>query len=336
MKIKLLKHITAMLLLLSSLMISCEEKEDTEGKASSEEKTEEKIPLVDENGNAAKINVSVFDYENVQIPVTDENGFFVKDDNDQIIYETIETTKPLTGKTVYMFDEEDVTDKSMALKKAITDIQSTAVFELPEDYFKEDNPIYYFAVFDGDKIIAQGGLAVKKGKETAMVITTKNFSSGALYYYNLVKRYKLNSIAEEYKMNVKARINLANDNITKMRIDLPENTVAWYFSFNCVEKSGNNAALGFFPALLKFFDPTKGLASDVLEKIIQPKGSVDCNVYLEDEYENRLCTKITHLTEGKVEEKQYINGTYYLVFENPYVWRGISVNLDVVAETIEK
>ena len=313
------------LLAFSFVSMSCDDKED-----------DDKIPLVDENGNAAKINVTVIGYEDVQIPIMDENGFFVKDENGEMVYETSETSKGLTGKTVYMFDEEDVTDKSKALKKAITDLSSTAIFELPEDYFQEDNPIYYFVVFDGDKIIAQGGLSVKKGKETAMVITTKGFSSGALYYYNLVKRYKLNSIAEEYKMNVKARINLANDNITKMRIDLPENTVAWYFSFNCVEKSGNNAALNFFPALLKFFDPTKGLASDVLEKIIQPKGSVDCNVYLEDQYERRLCTKITHLTEGKVEEKQYISGTYYLVFENPYVWRGISVNLDVVAETIEK
>ena len=334
MKAKFISIMLAAVILLPFATTSCEEEENPENADSL--KTQTSNPLVDENGNTAKIDVTVIKYEDTEYPVTDEDGYFVYDENGEIVYDKYEVKKVFSGKTVYMFDDEDVTDKSKALKKVITDIRGTAVFELSEDFFKEDNPAFYFAVYDNDNVIAHGALNIKRGKESAIMIDTKGFTSGALYYYNLVKTYELHSLSEDYKMNVKARGNLMNENFSKVQIQLPENTVSWYFSFNCVEKKENNAALGLFKALLKFFDPTKGLASDAIDQIMQPKGSVDCNVWLEDEYGNRLATKITHLTDGKMEEKQYINGTYYLVFENPFFARGISINLDIVAMTVNK
>lgn len=325
---KKLYWLSAVLIAFTLAATSCEEEE--------EDVYNTKAPLVDENGNAAKIDVSVIDYEDYEYDVVDENGLNVYDDNGEIIKDKFQLPKSLTGETVYMFDSEDFNNKSTALKKVVTGSNGSAVFELSEDYFKEDdNPVFYFAVFDNDKVIAKGGLNVKKGKETAISITTKGESSGALYSFNLVKRYQLQTLMESYKMNVKARANLVNDNKSTVRVELPDNTVSWYFSFNCEEKNGNNAFLGLCSALLKYFDPTKGLAKDAIDQIFQPKGSVDCNVYLEDEF-GYSTPLITHISEGKYEVKKSISGTYTLVFENPYFARGISVNLDVVAMTVEQ
>lgn len=320
-------------------LLSCE-KEDTEKNNGTTEDpsngiTDDTQKLVDENGTTAKIDVTVYTYHEEKYPSTDEEGYYQYDENGELIYKTYQVPMPYTGKTVYMFNDEDVSDKSKALKKIITDINGTATFELTEDYFSDDNPAFYFSVFENDIIVGHGALNIKKGKESAIIIDTKGNSTGALYYYNLIKTYELHSIAEEYKMNVKARGNLMNDNISKIRIELPENTVSWYFSFDCVEKNGNNAVLGLFSALLKYFDPTKGLASDAIDQITQPKGSVDCNVYLEDKY-GYMTPLISHISEGKMEIKQYIDDTYYLVFENPFLARGISINVDVVAQTIKR
>jgi len=63
---KKLYWLSAVLIAFTLAATSCEEEE--------EDVYNTKAPLVDENGNAAKIDVSVIDYEDYEYDVVDENG----------------------------------------------------------------------------------------------------------------------------------------------------------------------------------------------------------------------------------------------------------------------
>ena len=291
-----------------------------------EELPEQNRPITDEEGNSAVIKIRVFDYDEGVEEYTDEKGEIQSYEYSFPVY--------YAGKTVYMFDSEDFSDKNKAIKKAITDNESTATFELTDDFFKESNPAFYFAVYDNDgKVIGHGALNIKKGKEALMSIDTKGNTSGAIIT-NLIKTYKLVPIVKETKFNVHSRTNLGSDNQHSIEIQLPKNTIAWYYACSCVAIENTNTPLGFIAAIAPYFDKTKGLASEAIKNFAAPSGYEDCNITLYDEIGN-YCNSRMNLMQGVVDETQNISGNYKLKFENPALTQGISVNFEAFAITCE-
>ena len=332
---KKLYWLSAALIVFTLTATSCEEEEEPtpEQKNEQQEQQEpEKPSYLDANGNAAIIKVYVLDYDKGVNYATDEYGERILDENGE--YETYEYCFPeaFVGKTVYMFDDEDFSDRKKALLKTITDVDGLATFELKDDFFTTDNMLLYFAIYDDDnKVLGHGGLPVKRGKETATVIDTEGKSVGALYSYNLVKTYELKQVIKEQQFTLRN-----NNSGLKMPVDLPENTVSWYFSCNCVEASANNGVLGLFAELSKFFDKTGGLVSGVIDKLTKPTGTAECNIYLINGDGERSELR-KGFTAGIVDETRYVNGTCYLEFEKPSWWsNGISIKFEVVALTVEQ
>lgn len=327
MKKQFLYAMMAAMMSLSTMMTACtEDEEEPQPQEKENEQQEEKKPTTDEDGNSAVIKICVLDYEEGIEEYTDENGDV----------QSYEYSYPfdLAGKTVYMFDTEDYADKTKAIKKAITDIEGVATFELTEDYFKESSPAFYFVIYDDDnKVVGHGGLNIKKGKEAVMAIDTKGQTSGAIIS-NLVKTYKLVPLIKETQFNVHSRTNIGSDNQHPIEIQLPENTIAWYYAFSCVAIENKNTPLGFIAAVSSYFDPTKGLASEALKKFAAPSGYEDCNVILYDE-SGKICNSRMNLMQGVVDERKNISGTYSLLFENPALTQGISVNFEAFAITWE-
>ena len=320
MKKQFLYAMMAALMSLSTMMSACtEDEEEPQPQEKENEQQEEKKPITDENGNAAVIKIRVLDYEEGIEEYTDENGDV----------QSYEYSYPfdLAGKTVYMFDTEDYVDKNKAIKKAITDFDGMATFELTEDDFKESSPAFYFVIYDDNKVVGYGGLNIKKGKEAVMAIDTKGQTSGAIIS-NLVKTFKLVPLIKETQFNVHSRTNIGSDN--QHSIELPENTIEWYYAFSCVAIENKNTPLGFIAAVSSYFDPTKGLASEALKNFAAPSGYEDCNVILYDE-SGMICNSRMNLMQGVVDEKKNVSGTYSLNFENPALTQGISVNFEAFA-----
>lgn len=134
-------------------------------------------------------------------------------------------------------------------------------------------------------------------------------------------------------------------------IDLPENTIRWFYIFTAsrsaadIKKAQENIKL--FAQLTKVIDQT-GTSAKALPYLFPPPGSDYCNAYvftsksdadkfnkefnLKSFYYNRKSSR-ENFKSGSVDvdEPQYIRGRQYLGIHNPSTAYGINVAIEVVA-----
>jgi len=131
-------------------------------------------------------------------------------------------------------------------------------------------------------------------------------------------------------------------------INLPENTVKWYFKFTAsreeseVTKTGGS--LNLFSELSYAIDQT-GIVSMGIDQLTQPPGSHICDIYLLD-HENispfLAKEPFSYFLEGSrenyksgvVEISSWSPGLQYLGIKNPDDFYGILVTIDVAAITV--
>ncbi|MDG5490593.1 hypothetical protein [Psychroserpens sp. SPM9] len=145
-------------------------------------------------------------------------------------------------------------------------------------------------------------------------------------------------------INGGARSQFGGKSRTYIKIDLPPNTVQWYYSFSTsAGKSGTknlNLAIQLGGILA---DPT-GITSSTISAIDVPEGEASADVYLIDRSNLNLFldkSEYRHFPEGMAENtKQAVvriddikSGTWYLGIKNPSALNGINLSIEVVAIT---
>lgn len=112
---------------------------------------------------------------------------------------------------------------------------------------------------------------------------------------------------------------------TTVRIEIPQNTVAWFYIASVSKSSGTTTNL---TSQLSKLISAKALAAIALSELFIPKGDAKCNFYLVDKSNDDLfeakkrfnyfeegSTKST--TEAKIQIKNQLQNLYYIAIDNP-------------------
>lgn len=132
-------------------------------------------------------------------------------------------------------------------------------------------------------------------------------------------------------------------------IALPENTVEWYYAITTTPNENQNKSIGLASQLMKFIDPTAGIASTAASALMAPTGADVCDVYLvpdkasADNFTNKVgdfnyfrSDSRENYRGGVIQVRDVTKGTYFLSFKNPSATTGIGINVEVAAIVAEK
>ena len=130
-----------------------------------------------------------------------------------------------------------------------------------------------------------------------------------------------------------------------VRVQLPPNTIEWYYAFSVRATENDRAFLNITNQLTNIIDRT-GLASVALGALYTPPGSYACNSYLlaglnsaqnfangNNNWKHYQTYQLTSTRNGvnSVKESQFLSGTWYIGFQNSLDTQGINVTVEVVA-----
>ena len=151
---------------------------------------------------------------------------------------------------------------------------------------------------------------------------------------------------QNFYLNGGVRASLGGKSRTFYQIDLPKNTVEWYYIFTATESENSNEALNLVPQLTKALDPT-GMTGILASSILSPTGSNSCDIYLMDRanadaflekvdlnggtYSYNISGSRENYRNGTVQIKNILTGTRYIGVKNPSSTAGINVKLEVAA-----
>jgi tetratricopeptide (TPR) repeat protein len=168
----------------------------------------------------------------------------------------------------------------------------------------------------------------------AQVVTTKQSVKTIIQQRNIY----LNGGARS-SVGGKSRINI--------KIDLPPNTVSWYYEFTTQPGEGGTATLNLALQLSSLMADPSGITKAVASQINVPPGSASADVYLLDQKNVDLFMQkadqnggsFTYYREGNalntrqgvIEIDEITTGTHYIGIINPSMWDGLNVFVEVVA-----
>jgi hypothetical protein len=137
-----------------------------------------------------------------------------------------------------------------------------------------------------------------------------------------------------------------------IKIDLPENTKEWYYSFTTTAGESGTANLNLALQLSSMLVDPSGLTATALKAVKIPKGTSSADVYLCDRKNIDLFNvkadnnggtfnyyiegTVTNTTEALVRVDDVKVGTWYLGLKNPATWDAITLFIEVVAIVEEK
>lgn len=164
-----------------------------------------------------------------------------------------------------------------------------------------------------------------------------------LGYGSALGQYEIEPIhsTQSFYLNNSTRADLGTgDNRACLPVQIPINTVEWYYSFS-VSKDSSSANLKLYYQLINSFDPT-GISSLAFQAITVPKGQARCNVYVTD-YSNGIAfdsnqksnyfpsASRMNFSHGVVRVKGVSTKELFICFENPAVWKGVTIRVEVDA-----
>jgi len=134
----------------------------------------------------------------------------------------------------------------------------------------------------------------------------------------------------------------ANTGRELLQINLPANTVEWYYTVTTKTGRGQFSNSDLTGQLVKLVDPNHGIKSG--SSVHVPGGTGVCDVYLmtnpheAKKYVNRrpaasflMNDSREHYVSGTVMVKDFLDGSCFLVFRNPCSSRGVHVYIEVTA-----
>jgi hypothetical protein len=252
---------------------------------------------------------------------------------------------PMRGIHVCMFDSNHSTTSSFftpffADDEAVTDLDGNVNFEVE---FFDDSEIFYFGVFDGDNCIGSTSVSVTADEIKYGIIEIGDGHRGG---------YRLQEIITENVITVHS-LNYSGDanNRSFLPIQLPPNTVKWFYSVSSNFARPQNETLDLLSDLSRYLDPTNGILADIINSLDAPTGTADFNVYFIKDNENldifnNKSGNFLYYPEGSrkninsgvvdVEVSTENPTTWYLGIENPDSNDDIYVLIEVCALVYEE
>lgn len=134
-------------------------------------------------------------------------------------------------------------------------------------------------------------------------------------------------------------------------IDVPPNTIEWYYTFSTTRTTNSGIELRLVEQLTKLVDPS-GMTALVASALFTPTGSSACDVYLMDasnanaflakldqkggSYQSIQSAERLNIRNGVVQIKDVKAGRWFLALRNPSASEGIVINIEVAAIVEEK
>ena len=167
--------------------------------------------------------------------------------------------------------------------------------------------------------------------------------------YEVIRETKKIIDSRDIYLNGGARSQFGGKSRTYFQVDLPPNTVQWYYSFTTTEGQSGTNNINLAVQLAGMLSDPTGLTSSTLSAIKVPEGVATADVYLLDQNNMNLFIQkvdanggsFLQYPEGMVENtKQAVVkiddikwGTWYLGIKNPSSVNAININFEVVAIT---
>lgn len=167
--------------------------------------------------------------------------------------------------------------------------------------------------------------------------------------FEIVRETKKLIESRDIYLNGGTRAEFGGKSRTSIKIDLPPNTVEWYYSFTTTQGENGIQNLNLAMQLSRMLIDPSGLSAVAISKVKVPEGVAAADIYLLDQRNVNLFLQKVELNggtfqyypEGLVENtKQAVvkvddikRGTWYLALKNPSSMNGININIEVVAIT---
>ena len=155
--------------------------------------------------------------------------------------------------------------------------------------------------------------------------------------------------SRSFYLNGGLRASMGGKSRTYIKIDLPPNTVKWYYSFSTKKGKSGTQNLNLALQLTGIIADPSGISSSALSAIKVPEGGAVADIYLCDKanidafiekwdndggtfyYTMEGTTKNTK--QAIIEIDDIISGTVYLGLKNPSFNDGLNLSIEVVAVT---
>jgi hypothetical protein len=159
------------------------------------------------------------------------------------------------------------------------------------------------------------------------------------------KRLKAVSLYDEqtFYLNGGTRAAFGGKSRAAYKIELPKNTVTWYYSVTVTQKENNPGPINLLSQLTRILDQT-GVTAVATNAILTPTGSGVCDAYLiGNNYIQSFLAKGEFSYDMNNSRENYRNGTikidmkphyvrdFYIGFKNPSLSQGVTINFSAVA-----
>lgn len=151
---------------------------------------------------------------------------------------------------------------------------------------------------------------------------------------------------QTFYLNGGTRATFGGKSRTWFNIQLPPNTVEWYYSFSTSKGENSNVSIELVSQLANLIDPT-GLTAIASSSILTPTGAGVCDIYLMNRQNaDAFIEKVDNLggsfsymvtgsrqnyKNGTVQINDILNGNWCLGFKNPSASEGIAITFEVAA-----
>jgi hypothetical protein len=149
---------------------------------------------------------------------------------------------------------------------------------------------------------------------------------------------------EKFYLNSGARADFGGKSRETFPVNLPPNTVEWYYAYSSSAIQNQPQVIGLAAQLIHYLAPEEGILADAIAKLVTPTGAGVCDVYLlQDQVSvNDFVNKRgqftydpngsrQNLNDGVVRIKDALKGPYILGIRNPSAFGAVNVNIEIAA-----
>ena len=149
---------------------------------------------------------------------------------------------------------------------------------------------------------------------------------------------------QKFYLNGGARADFGGKSREILEVNLPPNTVEWYYAFTSTPNQTQTQPIRLATQLIRLLSPDEGVLVDFLSKLIAPTGAGVCDVYLfqdqlsvnnfigkKGQFNYDLNGTRENFKEGVVRIKDALKGPYILGIRNPSALGGANIGIEVVA-----
>lgn len=149
---------------------------------------------------------------------------------------------------------------------------------------------------------------------------------------------------QRFYLNGGARADFGGKSRETLLVNLPPNTVQWYYAYTSSANQNQTQSIGLAAQLVRYLMPDAGILAEVIAKIISPTGAGVCDVYLlkgqisvndfvikKGQFTYDLNGSRQNFKDGVVQIKDALKGPYILGIRNPSALAGVNVTIEIAA-----